>query len=267
MVVQERIPAPQSLLKNLNNLSARWREDSQPVLLFALEVLTFPEHNERQIDPAADRHLNWICEEGRYHVGILADRPVYQLRDVFRNPQLLLLGSAGYEIEGSQFRWRYPGIATALTLLADWKTELMQGYGKTVGESIRDHGSWLELDVASLASATRKRILTQLLRKVEENPKIELKHSDTRIILRPREMWDRGQSLHNLLNLLPRREGRPPQLAYIGSQSRDDAAFRYLHQKGVSIYYGDTVPVYMQACFYLKGRTELNRFLYWLHSH
>ena len=268
MDIPESIPAPQALLKNLSHLSTHWQESHQPVLLFTLESLSSGLRSEIQIDRAVRQHLDWICEDGRYQVAILADLPVHQLRSLRRHPELLLLGSGGYEIESRKFRWRYPGIATMLALMADWKMELVQGYGNAVGESIRDHGSWLEVGLVSLEPALRKRIRIQLLGRVDENPKVEIRQTDTHIVLRPREMWDRGQALQNLLNLLPRREGRPPELTYIGSQVSDKAAFRYLYRSGIPIYYGDAVPpISIKVRYYIKGRAELNRFLYWLHSH
>lgn len=230
--------------------------------LFFRDVGNYSSNYERFI-----KQICWISSLRNLYVGTISVRSVDILREEVGTSTIVLAGNLGYEIEGANFKWKFPEIGLLHHHVAELYEKLRWGLGYVeVEKMVENFGLLLRINFDFIEESRHNKILSIIENYLDLNTILEASWGSNFVEVRPRGKWDKGDAVEKIMNFLPQSNAPFPMLMYFGNQSNDEPAFKKANIYGDSVIISEELKKPTSAKFFLKGNSDLLKFLLWVQS-
>jgi trehalose 6-phosphate phosphatase len=213
------------------------RTERQPAVFYDFdgtlsEIVEDPD-SARLVDGAADAltSLSAACP-----VAILSGRDLADVRERIGLPGLWYAGSHGFELTGPDgTHHQNPEAATSIPVLAGAAADLTDRLGHIPGVVVEHKRFGVAVHYRN---AARDRVgeVAAAVRTAGQRTALRVTTGREVIELRPNIDWDKGKTLHWVLDYIRDNEGAGPLLPiYLGDDITDEDAFDAVHDDGIAI--------------------------------
>jgi len=190
------------------------------------------------------------------------------LKDVSRRVGLkdvVYVGNHGFQVKGPKIRFKSPLLFRYRRKLKEIKAELKKSISAIKGVLIEDKGFSLSVHYRPVDKKDIPKVETGFYGATflyEFDNSVRINSGKMILEVLPPLNWDKGKAVQWLLSNRPfvKRNKKMKTLPiYIGDDTTDEDAFKWLKDKGLTIFVGK--PKKTKARFYLKDTSEVAEFL------
>jgi len=219
---------------------------------------------KKAIIPAkAKKLLKEFSQNPKCELAVISGRALKDLKKLVGLKNIIYVGNHGFEIEGTNFKFKYPAPYGYKQTLKQIRREFHRKFSKIEGIVIEDKGYSLSLHyrlVDPTLVSNVQSCFNQVVRSYLQRRQIVVCRGKALLEVRPPFDWNKGNAVLWLLEQI-RFAKRNVKISpvYIGDDLTDEDAFEILKTKGLTIYVGKPKKSY--AKFYLRNTDEVHHFL------
>jgi trehalose-phosphatase len=191
-------------------------------------------------------------------LGILTGRDLGEIQRLVPIKGIYFAGNHGFQIKGPKLRFVHPACKRTRPVLEKISHALKERISDIKGALLEDKGPTLSLHYRLVKKNDLLRLketFDKLINGYRDTGKVRISQGKKVIELKPGVDWDKGKALEMIRSLI----GKRALPIYLGDDSTDEDAFRYLGDTGISVFVGR--PKKSQAKFYLRDSHEVKQFL------
>lgn len=217
-----------------------------------------PRPEMAQLDASMRKILENLAQNNRFSIGIITGRSLDQIKSLMGVKNIVYAGNHGLELRGPGFYYVHAGTKRFNPVLREVNAALRPLTKSYAGSFVEDKGVTLtyhyrlmdERLISSLHAGILRRLSHWLDRK-----EIILIQGKKAFEIRPGVNWNKGSAVRWIL-LHENPEAFP---IYIGDDRTDEAAFKALQDRGITIRVGNNSASY--AKYFVKDTCEVEEFL------
>jgi trehalose-phosphatase len=210
------------------------------------------------LTPDIKRQLEAIARSGNSSLAILSGRSLSDIQERVGIGSIYYGGSHGLEISGPHTRYVHPGALPMKPLINGVRRVLEREVEGIEGVLIEAKKFTFALHYRSASKtdgALARKILHGIVSGHPDRGRMAIKKGKQVLELAPDVLWDKGRAALFILHRLD----RTYLPVYVGDDVTDEAAFRALEKKGITVRIGPSKR--SAAGYYLKNQREISRFL------
>jgi len=254
-----------SALSNLKDILQKKEKASHLLLFLDYDGTLTPivkNPDKAILSPKTRNLLKSLTKKKSITVSIVSGRGLKKIKSLVGIKGLQYAGCHGLEISSKVNGYAFSHIKKYLPLIKDIKKGLAKQLRKVDGAQIEDKGIVLALHYRRVPKATIaqvKQIFDKVTKPYIESKRIRIGKGKKVLEVRPSVDWNKGKYCLYLLNNLKKRYKNLLPV-YIGDDETDEAAFRALKQKGITIFVKGEKKT-SSAKYYLSSTEEVVDFL------
>lgn len=219
--------------------------------------------NKAVISPETKKLLRNLLKTNKCRLVVISGRKLKDIKKLVGLRHIIYVGNHGFEIEGADFRFKYPMPSKYKKALKQIGSELRKKLSNIKGILIENKRYSVCLHyrlvkssfIPKLRSCFHRLIARYLRQKV-----VVVYRGKAVLEVRPNLNWNKGKSVLWLFQQIRSiKENEFIYPVYIGDDVTDEDAFKILKTKGLTIYIGKPKKSY--AKFYLYNSNEVSGFL------
>jgi trehalose-phosphatase len=251
-----------NLQKHLAEIRARLSPQKRVLLLLDFDGTLSPladAPDKARLSQNVQQMLLRLASQPRVRVAILSGRPLRYLKAVFGAPSFFYGGNHGLEMEGPDFSFCHSGARILRSAIQNRVRQFRKPIRGASGALLENKGLSLGLHYRNVPRARRPDFdaLVEKLRNKTAGLPVRWRQGNKVWELLPRVAWDKGRAARLLIRHLEH-----PFPVAVGDDETDEDMFKALSEKGITVHVGGDGDSF--ARFYLKGQSEVPRFLKFL---
>lgn len=209
--------------------------------------------------------LNNLIQHPKFMVFIVSGRPLQELKILLPLTGLSFVALHGLQIElstGNTFNWK--SAENTLPLLKKLKKQAVYAFKKDDGVLIEDKKFTVAFHYRLLPSDKIEEAITRfmkIVKGIDNHHLLDIIHGEKVVEVRPNG-WHKGKALEVILRHNHRCNKSVP--VYIGDDTTDEDAFRYIGDDGVTIVVLNDASKVTAASYWLQDPADVVRFLNFL---
>lgn len=206
------------------------------------------------------RVLRELCGAPGIRCAVVSGRRLKDLEKQVGLPGVIYSGNHGLEISGPRLSFKGFVDRKTLRALRRIRDELARRTAPFPGAFIEDKSITITLHyrLAGPAAVPRlKRLFAETVRPAVKRKLVRVRPGKKVLEVRPPTTWNKGHAVQWILKQLSPRKDHYPM--YLGDDVADEAAFRALRNRGLTVFVGKPRP--SRARYYLKDPRDVYLFL------
>lgn len=208
------------------------------------------------------RVLMRLSGVGRCKIAVVSGRSLQDISGRINIRNIVYVGNHGFEIKGPGINFIKFISTGQRKVLENISKKLKNKFSSIRGVLIEDKNFSLSIHYRLAGKKYRLKIQKEFRRIISSfgfKKKVNIKKGKMSLEVRPCVAWNKGSAVRWLLKRHPYFKSRSVFAVYIGDDTTDEDAFRYLKGKGMTVFVGR--PNNTRASFYLKNTKDVVRFM------